>query len=182
MAQTFDIVLPRPKRSVIPPPPPPRCDSNVININIDSTKTGGMNDLAVTSALQAFNDKIYALQSALAELQAKTVELGETVGTAYPGNYGKQNADNISLLLQKVQLIEDTFSTYAKIADVTQLIQDVEADLMNVKAELSADITLLSSTKTDVTEVQNIVQNMLQPNENDFDDLMNNINDLQGNI
>lgn len=68
---------------------------------------------------------------------AQSIALGETSSTAYPGNKGKQNADNIS-------------SLQSSVSTITSNISSLQTSVSQNKSRISA----LESNKADSTDVQ----------------------------
>lgn len=90
---------------------------------------------------------------------SSSLALGETSSTAYPGNKGKQNADNITKLQGYVGNWDYIGQT------ITDLINDMEGNISNLETQVSdLDSDVIPAIQENITDLQNNKVDKENPN------------------
>lgn len=124
---------------------------------------------------------------------SKSIALGETAATAYAGNKGKQNANDIANLKNRVGTNENNITTLqsdvssntnnisalksnvsTNTTDITNIKNDVsgiKTDISNIKSDISTAKNDISSLKTDVGNNSSEIDNIQQSLDSQSDDI-----------
>jgi hypothetical protein len=107
------------------------------------------------------NNKTYRWSgSAYVEISA-SIALGETESTAYAGNKGKQNAENIAALQTKAAAAESEIATLKSRADDAETnISANAADIASLKTASSNNATNITDLTTKVTANTNNINTL----------------------
>lgn len=124
---------------------------------------------------------------------SKSIALGETSSTAYPGNKGKQNADDIANLKTRVSTNESNITTLqsnvsSNTTDINTLKSNVStntADIANIKSDVSGIKTDISNIKDDISTAENDISSLrtdVDNNASDIDDIQQSLNSQSNDI
>lgn len=124
---------------------------------------------------------------------SKSIALGETAATAYAGNKGKQNADDIANLKTRVgtnesnitALQSDVGNNSSEIDNIQQSLDSQSNDISTLKTNVSGhtkDISDLKSTISKNTSNISGLTGRVTTNETDIDDIQGDIRSIQSDI
>lgn len=103
-------------------------------LTFDTTPTQNSTNPVTSGGVKSYVD------NAVSEVESESLKLGETASTAYAGNKGKQNADNIAAILDGTQVVPKAQSdaagrniqaTYATKSEVAAVQVTVDSALSN---------------------------------------------------
>jgi len=130
------IPSPRNGRKPFPFPPPPPPQNKTIVINMADFNGGSIDNTLISSAIVGLTERVTTIEENLVNgISLSSLQLGETSGTAYPGDKGYANANAISTINAALNImaensvtrndLDESLLEYAKTSNVTANIEDL---------------------------------------------------------
>ena len=186
MDKKYDISLPKPRKpeGYRPPGfPPIGPKQNIINVNVNDNDD--LINYAVLSSLQVINSRLTAVENKVNDADFTKLELGESEGTAYPGNKGYSNATAITLISNQLQnfitqsalqtTLREALADFATIGAMNAMLDGINR---TIDEKLSGNIDN-ENVSAVVSAIASTVINNYHSEENaDYSDILNNTNSL----
>ena len=179
-APNSNIIIPRPTRRC---PPPPHCHegNKIINNIIIGDQSASE---SVLSAIQEINNRLFEVDEILATLSANALTLGETEGTAYPGDKGLSTALALDMLRDVVVLKDEltqTLMSYATTEALSVSIDGIRSTIDDEVARLNTRIDEI--TIGDVSGVISaVVSSMIDTMSPDYSEIQQKIDEFQNDF